>query len=209
LGVPADMFLKNFRMSRGKFITIYGINNIGKSTQAQILTERLISAGYDAEFLKYPNYSMEPSGKFLDSVLRGTDEQKISEDELQMWFVLNRFQFQPEIEKKLSEGKILVAEDYVGTGIAWGVAKGLDRKWLEAINENLIKEDLAIMLYGNRHVSAKEPSHIHEQNDALIEKCRLVHEDLAKRYGWKKVEVQDKVTDTADMLWGVVEGFLK
>ena len=122
---------------------------------------------------------------------------------------LNRFQFQPEIEKKLSEGKILVAEDYVGTGIAWGVAKGLDRKWLEAINENLIKEDLAIMLYGNRHVSAKEPSHIHEQNDALIEKCRLVHEDLAKRYGWKKVEVQDKVTDTADMLWGVVEGFLK
>jgi len=203
------MFLKNFRMSRGKFITIYGINNIGKSTQAQILTERLISAGHDAEFLKYPNYSMEPSGKFLDSVLRGADEQKISEDELQMWFVLNRYQFQPEIEKKLSEGKILVAEDYVGTGIAWGIAKGLDRKWLEAINENLIKEDLAIMLYGKRHIAAKEPSHIHEQNDALIEKCRLVHEDLAKRYGWKKVEVQEKVTDTADMLWGVVEGFLK
>jgi len=201
-------------MARGKFITIYGINNIGKSTQAQILTEKLINAGYDAEFLKYPNYSVEPSGKFLDSVLRGDgssgpSEQKISEDELQMWFVLNRYQFQPEIEKKLAEGKILVAEDYVGTGIAWGVAKGLDRKWLEALNANLTKEDLAVMLYGNRHITAKEPSHIHEQNDALIEKCRLVHEDLAKRYGWKKVEVKEQITETADGLWEVVEGFLK
>lgn len=196
-------------MAKGKFITLYGINNIGKSTQAQILTERLIGAGYNAEFLKYPNYSVEPSGKFLDSVLRGSGEQKISEDELQMWFVLNRYQFQPEIEKKLSEGKILVVEDYIGTGIAWGVAKGLDRKWLEAINENLIKENLAIMLYGKRHVSAKEPSHIHEQNDTLIEKCRLVHEDLAKRYGWKKVEVQEKFTDTADMIKGIVEEFLQ
>jgi thymidylate kinase len=203
------MFLKFLVMAKGKFITLYGINNIGKSTQAQILTERLIGAGYDAEFLKYPNYSVEPTGKFLDSVLRGASEQKISEDELQMWFVLNRYQFQPEIEKKLEEGKILVAEDYIGTGIAWGIAKGLDRKWLEAINEKLLKEDLAIMLYGNRHVSAKEPSHIHEQNDALIEKCRLVHEDLAARYGWKKVEVKEQITDTAGGLWEVVEGFLK
>lgn len=194
---------------KGKFITLYGINNIGKSTQAQILTERLINAGYDAEFLKYPNYSVEPSGKFLDSVLRsGSNVQKIPEDELQMWFVLNRYQFQPEIGKKLSEGKILIAEDYTGTGIAWGTAKGLDRGWLENLNKNLIKEDLAIMLYGQRHVAAKEPSHIHEQNDALIEKCRLVHEDLAKRYGWRKVEVQEKVTDTADLLFDLVSRFL-
>lgn len=208
MGAPGDMFLKFFAMAKGKFITLYGINNIGKSTQAQILTERLIGAGYNAEFLKYPNYSVEPSGKFLDSVLRGASEQKISEDELQMWFTINRYQFQPEIEKKLKEGKILVVEDYIGTGIAWGVAKGLDRAWLENLNKNLIKEDLAIVLYGSRHVAAKEPSHIHEQNDALIEKCRLVHEDLAKRYGWKKVEVQEKFTDTAEVIFEIVISFL-
>jgi len=195
-------------MSKGKFIAIYGINNIGKSTQARILTEKLISQGFDAEFLKYPNYSISPTGKFLDHVLRGGEKQNISEDELQMWFVLNRYQSQPEIEKKLSEGKILIVEDYVGTGIAWGTAKGLDMKWMETVNEHLMKEDLSVYLYGKRQLSAKESSHIHEQNDILIEKCRKVHEELADRYNWEKVEVREKHTDTADDLWKVVAKFL-
>jgi thymidylate kinase len=192
-------------MQKGKFITIYGINNIGKSTHARILTERLIKEGYDAEFLKYPNYSVEPSGKFLDHVLRGSDKQELTEEELQLWFVLNRYQFQPEVEKKLKEGKILIAEDYTGTGIAWGTAKGLDRSWLESVNKYLLKENLAIYLYGKRHIAAKEAKHIHEQNDALIEKCRLVHEDLAKRYGWKRIEVREEINATSEVIWEIVK----
>ncbi len=197
------------KLHKGKFITLYGINNVGKSTQAQILTEKLINEGYDAEFLKYPNYGIEPTGRFLDNVLRSGTEQHLSEDELQMWFVLNRYQFQPEVEKKLAEGKILIVEDYTGTGIAWGTAKGLDRKWLEDVNQYLLKEDLAIYLYGQRHLGAKEASHIHEQNDALIEKCRLVHEDLAERYKWKKVLVEGTKMETAEMIWKVVQKFLE
>ncbi|MBT3865386.1 hypothetical protein HOE67_00110 [Candidatus Peregrinibacteria bacterium] len=193
---------------KGKFITIYGINNIGKSTHAQILTERLIGEGHEAEFLKYPNYSVEPTGPFLDHALRGHEEQKLSEDELQLWFVLNRFQFQTEIEKKLADGKILIVEDYIGTGIAWGMAKGLSREWLESINEPLLKEDFSVMLVGQRHTSAKEEKHIHEQNDELAEKCRLIHDELAERYGWKRVEMQEEVTDTAKLLWDEVWGYL-
>jgi len=193
---------------KGKFITLYGINNIGKSTQAQVLTERLINAGYDAEFLKYPNYSIEPSGVFLDHILRKSNEQDISEEELQLWFVLNRFQFQPEIKKKISEGKILIVEDYTGTGIAWGMAKGLERKWLEAVNKDLLKEDLAIYLTGERRISAKEPQHIHEQNDELIAKCFKIHEKLAKKYKWKKIKIEGEIHQTADVIFDVVTKFL-
>ncbi|MBT3704724.1 hypothetical protein HOG17_02995 [Candidatus Peregrinibacteria bacterium] len=196
-------------MQKGKFITIYGINNIGKSTHAQILTERLINEGYDAEFLKYPNYTVEPTGPFLDHILRGDDKQSIPEDELQLWFVLNRYQFQPEIERKLAEGKILVVEDYVGTGIAWGVAKGLKLKWMEAINKNLLKEDLAIYMSGHRHMQAKEAKHIHEQDDALAEKCRKIHEKLARKYKWKKVQMQAEINDTAGLMWETAGKFLK
>ncbi|MFA4891353.1 MAG: hypothetical protein WC604_03300 [Candidatus Gracilibacteria bacterium] len=195
-------------MQKGKIITIYGINNIGKSTHAQILTERLIREGYDAEFLKYPNYSVEPSGQFLDHVLRGEKEQKIGEDELQLWFVLNRYQFQPELEKKLADGKILIVEDYTGTGIAWGVAKGLSLDWMEAVNKHLLKEDLALYLSGKRNLVAKEVGHIHEQNDELSEKCRRVHEELAKKYGWHRIEMQEEINGTAAKLWEEVEKFL-
>jgi len=196
-------------MQKGKFITIYGINNIGKSTHAQILTERLINEGYDAEFLKYPNYTVEPTGSFLDHLLRGHEKQAITEEELQLWFVLNRYQFQPEIERKLAEGKVLVVEDYVGTGIAWGVAKGLKLKWMEAINKHLLVEDFAIYMSGHRHLQAKEAKHIHEQDDALAERCRKVHEKLARKYKWKKVQMQEEIHDTAALMWAEVEKFLK
>ena len=65
----------------GKLITIYGINNIGKSTHAKLIVERLKQNGYKAFYVKYPVYNMEPTGVFLNEVLRGEGGQKISEDE--------------------------------------------------------------------------------------------------------------------------------
>jgi hypothetical protein len=44
----------------------------------------------------------------------------MDEHELQLWFVLNRYQYEPELKKLLNDGYIVIAEDYVGTGIAWG-----------------------------------------------------------------------------------------
>ncbi len=187
----------------GKFITLYGINNIGKSTHAKKLVKRLKAEGQDAVYLKYPVYDMEPTGPFINSVLRG-GAQEITEDELQMWFVLNRYQKQHEIEKWLAEGKIVVAEDYTGTGIAWGVAKGLELEWLESLNRHLMKEDISIMFEGVRDVRAKEDGHVHEQNDELVERCAEVHRDLAQRYGWQRLEVQDRIEDTAEILYNMV-----
>ncbi|MFH1534044.1 MAG: hypothetical protein ABID64_03875 [Nitrospirota bacterium] len=192
----------------GKFITIYGINNIGKTTHAKKLVERLKSAGHKSVYVKYPVYDVEPSGKFIDQVLRGEKGQNIPEDELQFWFVLNRYQFQPKLQQYLDEEYIVVAEDYIGTGIAWGTAKGLDTEWLETVNSRLIKEDLAIMMEGTRDVSAKEDVHVHEQNDDLIRKCTEVHSELANKYGWKRVQLQEKIEDTAKLIWDMVDDFL-
>lgn len=195
-------------MLKGKFITIYGINNIGKSTQAKLLVDRLNKEGYKAKYVKYPVYDLAPTGPFLNKVLRGDGEQKISEDELQLWFILNRYQFEPQIKEWLKEGYIVVAEDYIGTGIAWGTAKGLDKNWLKNANKYLLKEDFAIMLEGKRDLRAQEKNHVHEQNDLLVEKCTRVHEELAEEFGWKKVKVQGRIEDTAENMWEVVKDCL-
>ncbi|MEK7126676.1 MAG: hypothetical protein AAB848_01075, partial [Patescibacteria group bacterium] len=171
-------------MEKGIFITIYGINNIGKSTNAKLLVEKLENAGRKAVYMKYPVYDLEPSGPFLNKILRGGDGQKISEDELQLWFIINRYQFESSLKKLLNDGNIVIAEDYIGTGIAWGVAKGLDQKWLEDGNKYLLKEDLAILLTGERHTRSKEKIHVHEQNDELSKKCANIFEMLADKFGW-------------------------
>ncbi|PKL36798.1 hypothetical protein CVV38_02780 [Candidatus Peregrinibacteria bacterium HGW-Peregrinibacteria-1] len=195
-------------MNKGVLIAIYGINNIGKTTHAQRLVKNLRAAGYQAEYVKYPVYDLVPTGPFINEVLRGGAAQKISEEELQMWYVLNRYQNEKQVNEWIDNGVIVVAEDYSGTGIAWGTAKGADQDWLISINKYLRKEDFTIFMRGQRALSAKEEVHVHEQNDDLIERCRVVHEKLAEEWNWKPVELQALKEDTEKLVWQVTKEFL-
>lgn len=195
-------------MKSGKFITLYGINNIGKTTHAKLLVKKLQKKGYKSIYIKYPVYDIHPSGDYINKILRNSDQQKISEDELQLWFVLNRYQFQDQLKKYLDEGIVVVAEDYIGTGIAWGTAKDLDEEWMENINKNLIKEDLSIFIEGKRDLRAKESKHVHEQNEDLIKKCTEIHLKLADKYSWKRVKLQSTIESTAKLIWDIVDDFL-
>ncbi|OGJ49836.1 hypothetical protein A2335_03530 [Candidatus Peregrinibacteria bacterium RIFOXYB2_FULL_32_7] len=193
------------------FITIYGINNIGKTTHAQKIVKRLQKEGFKAVYIKYPIYDIKPTGSLLNQILRSNSQQKISEEELQLWFTLNRHQFEPTLKKYLKEKKIIIAEDYIGTGLAWGSAKGADLNWLENLNKNLIKEDLSIYLKGERSISAKEKNHIHEQNDHLIEKCLKQYEFLAKQYNWHVIDAGSEKNrdETQEKIWKYILKILK
>lgn len=200
----------NFCIMRGKLITFYGINNIGKTTQSQLLVKRLQAEGVDAVFVKFPIYSIEPTGPFLNRVLRESDDhvQKIPEEELQMWFTLNRFQFEPMLIEWLEAGKIVIAEDYTGTGIGWGTVKGASQDWLENLNQYLLKEDFAVLLEGVRTMKAKEAGHIHESDDELVERARDVFSRLADEYGWMRVQMEPVKEDSAEKIYTVVKNFL-
>jgi dTMP kinase len=191
------------------FITLYGINNIGKSTQAKRLVERLKKEGYQVEYVKYPAYEIEPSGHYINEYLRGDangrGRNEMTEDELQMWFAINRYQFEPTLKGWLAEGKIVVAEDYRGTGIAWGTTKGADTEWLESINSHLLDEDFVVMLDGERFIRAKEAGHAHEDNDEFMQRSREVHDMLAEKYGWTVVQtIPGDIDGTADRVWDLV-----
>lgn len=190
---------------RGLFITLYGINNIGKSTHAKRLVDALNASGHEAVYVKYPVYDLEPTGPFLNTVLRQSSEgQKISEQELQMWFTLNRFQFEPTLKTYLEKGVTVVAEDYTGTGLAWGSTKGAELQWLECMNQHLMKEDVAILIQGERSLHAKEHGHIHESHDDLVERCGKILAQLGEKYGWHQVDLQPEKDATAALIWDIV-----
>ena len=195
-------------MTRGKFITLYGINNIGKSTHARKLVERLKQSGHEVVYLKYPIYDLEPTGPELNRILRGDQPQKINEEQLQTLFMQNRQDFEPELRQMLDEGKIVVAEDYTGTGIAWGMAKGVDQKWLETLNAPLLKEDFAILLTGKRDLRARETQHLHEQNDELVQKVADILLHLAKTSDWKIIQTQTEINETAKIIWETIRSEL-
>jgi len=194
---------------RGKFIVLYGSNNLGKTTQAKFLVKRLKKEGLRAKYLKYPVYRIKPSGEFINKILRSGKKQTISEEELQMWFTLNRFQYEPKLKKILEKGVYVVAEDYIGTGLAWGMTKGASLEELECFNRKLQKEDLAILLVGKRFLKGKEEGHLHENSSALMRKNKKAHLFLAKKYRWKVINANQPEVKVAEDIWRVVKIILK
>lgn len=186
------------------FIVLYGINNLGKTTQANLLIERLRRAGYGAEYLKYPVYHLPPTGPQINAILRGGKGQPMSEVALQTLYAKNRRDYQSRLHKTLAKGTVVVAEDYTGTGIAWGLAKGAPLVVLEQLNADLLREDLGLLLDGDRFPQSREINHLHESNDELAARCRQTHRALAGRYGWQRVNANQPVEQVADAIWRLV-----
>lgn len=167
-----------------KLIVLYGINNLWKSTQAHLLIDWLREQGIAAEYLKYAIYDLAPSGPMLNDYLRNDNPYQLSPREFQLLQVLNRTQYQSVLESKLANWTWIIAEDYVGTGIAWGMGAGLDQQFLTEINLHLRQPDLELFFDGERFQSWIEKNHQHEQNDALMQKVRLFHQELAEKNHW-------------------------
>jgi dTMP kinase len=193
----------------GYLIAIYGINNIGKSTQVAKLVDFFTANKWPSEKLKYPVYRQKPTGSYINSILRGDQPQSISEEEFQMWYTLNRYQYEPALKKKLSQGHLIVAEDYIGTGLAWGATKGADLDWLIEMNKYLLKEDLVILMDGDRFLSGQEKKHIHENRDDYMKLCRRWYQNLAKMNQWHIVNANQSIQQVHEEILEIVSIFLR
>lgn len=197
--------MANKNPSFGKFIVFYGINNLGKSTQAQKLIERLKNEGKDAEYLKYPIYELEPSGRMINNYLREGNKYDLSAREAQIMYTLNRTQYEHKLREKLEAGINVISEDYTGTGLAWGITTGVDEEFLKYINKHLLQEDLAFLFDGDRFLGAQEKTHKHESNDGFMERAREVHLRLGRELGWEKINANQSIEEIHEMIWRKVK----
>lgn len=196
-------------ISKGKLIVFYGTNNLGKSTQAKILVEKLNSLNSPTEYLKYPLYDLAPSGKLLNDYLRNNNPHQLTAREAQIIYTLNRTQYQNEIIKKLEDGVNIIAEDYTGTGIAWGVGAGIDQSFLEEINNHLIKEDLAILFDGERFKNSIENNHKHEKDEEFSKRVRQIHLELGKKFDWIKINANLTIEEISQQIFDIVKNIVK
>lgn len=193
---------------RGKFIVLYGINNLGKTTQARLLAEKLQAAGIAAIYLKYPIYGLGPSGPILDNYLRGGNPYGLDPRAAQIIYALNRTQYEKELRKKLEAGTTVVAEDYTGTGRAWGSGAGVNAEFLKQLNSHLLKEDLAFLFDGERFTAARENNHKHETDDALTDRVRAAHLELARQEGWIIINANLTIDEISRQIWSAVAKIL-
>lgn len=192
------------KKTKGKFIALYGINNLGKTTQAEMLVDRINKNGLKAKYLKYPIYDLNPSGPLINEYLRKNNPYNLSPREAQIFYIKNRYHFEPTLLEMLNNGINIISEDYRGTGIAWGMAAGVDEKFLKNLNADLYNEDLCFLFDGKRFLESTETGHKHENDDTLMNASRNAHLKLATEYGWEKINANLAIEEIHEVLWGHV-----
>lgn len=191
----------------GRLIAFYGINNLGKSTQARMLVDRLKSEKIEADYLKFPLYDFEPTGPVLNGYLRGGNPHGLTPNEFQLVMTMNRLHYDRFLAERLAAGAIVVAEDYRGTGLAWGMATGANTELLKKLNSTLCYEDLVFLLDGRQFTDAREAGHVHETDDDLMSRAREAHKRLAMSEGWTVLDANEPIETIHERVWDIVMRF--
>jgi thymidylate kinase len=105
--------------SKGTFIVIEGTDGSGKATQFELLTTELIKAGHEVVIFDFPQYE-EPSSYFVRQYLNGAygSVEDVGPYTGSLFYALDRYEAAPKIRAALEEGKVVVANRFVGSSMA-------------------------------------------------------------------------------------------
>ncbi len=138
------MCVWNEERKKGLFVLIEGLDGAGKSTQAQLLVDRLRGAGHDALYLKEPTNG--PWGQKIRRIATHGRDGVTREEELS-WFINDREEDSKQnIIPALITGKIVVMDRYIPSNMAYQGALGFDVKVIAEKNRHFPQPDIAFFL---------------------------------------------------------------
>lgn len=192
----------------GLLIAFEGLDQSGKQTQAELLRDRLIAGGRSVYLLSFPDYGT-PIGEEIERALRGA--RNYAPDVMQLLYVANRYEWRTEIERRRSDGEILICDRYLASSVAYGEAQGLDAAWLLDIQRHLPQPDLTFLLDIAPEVSAKRKiadRDRYERDLALLGRVRSGYLRLAEKDSWTRLSADRDRALVAAEVWAAVEGRL-
>ena len=127
----------------GHLIAFEGLDQSGKQTQAELLRDRLKDEGWKSRLVSFPDYGTT-IGEEIARALQG--EREYGADVMQLLYIANRYERNPDLQRWLDGGLVLVCDRYVASSIAYGEAQGLDPVWLMEVQKFLPAPSLTIML---------------------------------------------------------------
>jgi len=188
-------------------VAFEGIDKAGKATQARLLSAKLQKEGYRCKTLSFPVYTT-PIGRELRLSLQGRRSYPIQVRYLLM--SANRWEMKGELES--AEVDVLILDRYIHSNIAYGVASGLDRSWLESLDRGLPEPNLVILLDISPTTSLTRKMRgrdVNEQDLAYLERVRSVYLALAKEYGWWVISAERTIKQIHKEIYTLVEGEIR
>lgn len=175
----------------GRLVAFEGLDKAGKQTQARLLQKNLLKLGYHVEVLSFPLYN----GPLGEEILRVVHNKVLYPAMVvQLLFSAQRLCYQPVISGWLQDGHTVIIDRYIDSGIAYGIARGLEREWLEMVEQPMPRPDIRILLDISPEVSRQRAS---SEKDSFESDRRLL-ERVCEIYHMLVAEKQDE--------WEVVDG---
>lgn len=190
-------------------IVLEGFDQAGKGTQSNLLARYLKSKKLKCKIFSFPDYTTR-IGKEIQNYLGG--KRKFSPQVIHCLLAANRWEKLQEIEDALEKNYILIMNRYYQSNLVYGIANGLDLKWLANLDAGLPKEDLVILLDVKPKESfsrKKIQRDRFEKNKEFAQKIVRTYRMLAKDFGWKIVDASKTKEEVNKSITTLVSRYLK
>lgn len=192
-------------LNPGKFIVIDGTDGSGKTTQFNLLKNKLEADGHIVEIADFPQYNTKSAGlveEYLSGKYGSADE--VTAYQASIFYAVDRYDASFKIRQWLREGKIVLANRYTSANLGHQGCKidnPLERKvffnWLYDLEYkifNIPKPDLSIILHVDSEIAQKlalgrkredwngKTTDIHEENINHLKKAEQVYLEIANSF---------------------------
>lgn len=169
-------------------IVIEGADQAGKKTQTNLLKKRLVSAKISTKVFSFPDYTT-PIGKEINRYLHG--RRKYAPQVIHCLLSANRWEKLHQIEDAMSKHSVVLMNRYYQSNIVYGVANGIEQKWLENLDWGLPEPDLVILLdvsHGESFRRKKTRRDKFEDNKEFLISVRKIYRNMARKKSWKVID---------------------
>lgn len=202
-------------MNKGKLIVIEGGDGSGKTTQFNLLKDKLIEDSYQVETIDFPRYG-QPAATMVEKYLNGDfgSAREVGAYRASIFYAIDRYDASFKIKEWLEEGKIVLANRYATANMVHQAGKIKDIKqrdefldWLDNLEFKIfdiprpnavffmdvsagISQKLALQKEG-RHANIQSKNDIHENDISHLRDALEAGHYVAKKYGWEIVNGDD------------------
>jgi len=189
-------------LRKGVLIVFEGIDQSGKGTQSKLFVNKLRSQGYKVEYIHFHDTTTS-LGKEIQMFLEG--KRHYSSEVRQLLFTANRYERAELIEKQLDEVDFLVIDRYIPSGLAYGLANGLDLDWMIGLESKLPQPDIVVLI----DISTKTSSYrkkeykrdVYEKNLDYLDKVKNAYYHLANKFNYIIVDGEREIEVVHEDVW--------
>ena len=196
----------------GAFITLEGIEGVGKSTNLRFVEEMVAGQGRAARVTREPGGT--PLGERVrEWVLEGEHTTLSAEVEALLMFAARAHHLDQVIRPALAGGQWVICDRFTDATLAYqGGGRGADMGWLESLKAAVhkgLQPDLTLLFdapvdVGRGRISGRDQDHFEREDNAFFERVRQTYLSIAATDP-RRVRIIDAAQELRDVQQQVTE----